>query len=70
MLVVITDGGDTSSQISYSEAVRAAQTAEAIVYSIIMVPIEASAGTGHRRVSMRLSRFQAIPAASIITHRT
>ena len=44
MLVVITDGGDTSSKVSYSEAVRAAQTAEAIVYSIIMVPIEASAG--------------------------
>jgi Ca-activated chloride channel family protein len=44
VLVVITDGGDTSSKINYSEAVRAAQTAEAIVYSIIMVPIEASAG--------------------------
>jgi len=44
VLVVITDGGDTSSKISYSEAVRAAQTAEAIVYSIIMVPVEASAG--------------------------
>jgi Ca-activated chloride channel family protein len=44
VLVVITDGGDTASKISYSEAVRAAQTAEAIVYSIIMVPIEASAG--------------------------
>lgn len=44
VLVVITDGGDTSSQVSYGEAVRAAQTAEAIVYSIITVPIEASAG--------------------------
>jgi Ca-activated chloride channel family protein len=44
VLVVITDGGDTSSKVSYTEAVRAAQTAEAIVYSIIMVPIEASAG--------------------------
>lgn len=44
VLVIITDGGDTSSQVSYTEAVRAAQTAEAIVYSIITVPIEASAG--------------------------
>jgi len=44
VLVVITDGGDTSSRISYGEAVRAAQTAETIVYSIIMVPIEANAG--------------------------
>lgn len=44
VLVVITDGGDTVSRTDYKEAVRAAQVAEAIVYSIIIVPIEASAG--------------------------
>jgi Ca-activated chloride channel family protein len=44
VLVVITDGGDTVSKINYQGALRAAQTAEAIVYSIIVVPIEASAG--------------------------
>jgi Ca-activated chloride channel family protein len=44
VLVVITDGGDTVSQVDYKEAVRAAQEAEAIVYSIIVVPVEASAG--------------------------
>ncbi len=44
VLVVITDGGDTASKVNYQEAVRAAQEAEAIVYSIIVVPIEASAG--------------------------
>lgn len=44
VMVVITDGGDTISSVSYKEAVRAAQEAEAIVYSIIVVPIEASAG--------------------------
>jgi Ca-activated chloride channel homolog len=44
VLVVITDGGDTVSRIDYKEAVRSAQEAEAIVYSIIDVPIEASAG--------------------------
>jgi Ca-activated chloride channel homolog len=44
VLVVITDGGDTVSQMSYKDAVRAAQESEAIVYSIIDVPIEASAG--------------------------
>jgi Ca-activated chloride channel homolog len=44
VLVVITDGGDTVSQMSYKDAVRSAQQAEAIVYSIIDVPIEASAG--------------------------
>ncbi len=44
VMVVITDGGDTVSRVNYQEAVRAAQIAEAIVYPIIMVPIEASAG--------------------------
>jgi Ca-activated chloride channel homolog len=44
VIVLITDGGDTVSRVSYQEAVRAAQIAEAIVYPIIMVPIEASAG--------------------------
>jgi len=44
VMVVITDGGDTVSKVDYNEALRAAQEAEAIVYSIIIVPIEASAG--------------------------
>jgi Ca-activated chloride channel family protein len=44
VLVVITDGGDTMSQVNYQEALRAAQQSEAIVYSIIIVPIESSAG--------------------------
>ncbi|HUJ96360.1 MAG TPA: VWA domain-containing protein [Terriglobales bacterium] len=44
VMVVITDGGDTVSKVDYQEALRAAQEAEAIVYSIIIVPIEADAG--------------------------
>ncbi len=44
VMVLITDGGDTMSQTSYQEAVRAAQISETILYAIIMVPIEASAG--------------------------
>jgi Ca-activated chloride channel family protein len=44
VMVLITDGGDTVSKESYSTALRAAQIAEAIVYPIIVVPIEASAG--------------------------
>jgi Ca-activated chloride channel family protein len=44
VLVVITDGGDTFSKLSYQEALRAAQQAEAILYSIIIVPIPSSAG--------------------------
>ena len=44
VLVLITDGGDTVSKVDYKEAVRAAEEAEALVYSIIVVPIESSAG--------------------------
>ena len=44
VIVVITDGGDTVSSVRYAEAVRSAVQSEAIVYSIIVVPIAASAG--------------------------
>jgi Ca-activated chloride channel family protein len=44
VMVVITDGGDTVSTTDYSEALRSAQESEAIVYSIIVVPVEADAG--------------------------
>ncbi|HKF06408.1 MAG TPA: VWA domain-containing protein [Candidatus Sulfotelmatobacter sp.] len=44
VIVLITDGGDTISSVDYKEALRAAEEAEAIVYSIIIVPIESSAG--------------------------
>ncbi len=57
VMVVITDGGDTVSTVGYQEAVREAQQAEAIVYSIIIVPIEASAGrdTGGEHALIQLS---------------
>jgi len=57
VMVVITDGGDTASSNSYSDALRAAQTAETIVYSIIIVPIEASAGrdTGGEHALIQIS---------------
>jgi Ca-activated chloride channel family protein len=57
VMVVITDGGDTVSKTSYQEALRGAQQSEAIVYSIIVVPIEASAGrdTGGEHALMQLS---------------
>jgi Ca-activated chloride channel family protein len=44
VLVLITDGGDTTSKADYHSALRRAQQAEAIVYSIIVVPIAADAG--------------------------
>jgi Ca-activated chloride channel family protein len=57
VIVLITDGGDTVSKVDYKEAVRAAEEAEAIVYSIIVVPIEASAGreTGGEHALIQLS---------------
>ncbi|MCU1285337.1 MAG: von Willebrand factor, type [Acidobacteriales bacterium] len=58
VMVIITDGGDTMSRTTYGEAVRAAQQAEAIVYSIIIVPIAASAGrnTGGEHALIQLSK--------------
>ena len=44
VLVLITDGGDTTSKADYNGALRRAQQAEAIVYSIIVVPVEADEG--------------------------
>jgi Ca-activated chloride channel homolog len=44
VLVLITDGGDTTSKADYNAALRRAQQSEAIVYSIIVVPVEADAG--------------------------
>ncbi len=57
VMVVITDGGDTVSKTNYKDAVRAAQEAEAIVYSIIVVPVESSAGrdTGGEHALIQLS---------------
>jgi len=57
VMVVITDGGDTVSQVDYKEALRAAQESEALIYSIIIVPIEASAGrdTGGEHALIQIS---------------
>jgi Ca-activated chloride channel family protein len=57
VIVLITDGGDTISKVDYKEAVKASEEAEAIVYSIIVVPIESSAGreTGGEHALIQLS---------------
>jgi len=57
VIVVITDGRDTVSKVNYKEALRAAQEAESIVYSIIVVPVENSAGrdTGGEHALIQLS---------------
>jgi Ca-activated chloride channel homolog len=58
VMVVITDGGDTVSQVDYKQALQAAEEAEAIIYSIIIVPIEASAGrdTGGEHALIQISQ--------------
>ena len=57
VLVLITDGGDTSSTMDYKQALRAAQMSEALVYSLIDVPVEASAGrnTGGEHALIQIS---------------
>jgi len=58
VMVLITDGGDTTSHTGYSNALRRAEEAEAIVYSIIVVPIAADAGrnTGGEHALIQISK--------------
>ncbi len=44
VLVLATDGGDTASSTTYAQALEQALRNEVMIYSIIDVPIEASAG--------------------------
>lgn len=58
ILVLITDGGDTTSKTDYSNALRRAQQAEALIYSIIVVPVAADAGrnTGGEHALIQMSK--------------
>lgn len=44
VLVVITDGGDTTSTWKYQDAIASAHRADAVVYAILVVPITNGAG--------------------------
>ncbi|MGI8961954.1 MAG: VWA domain-containing protein [Bryobacteraceae bacterium] len=44
VMVLITDGGDTTSYKRYEDALKAAQRADAVVYPIVVVPIANDAG--------------------------
>jgi len=64
VMVVITDGGDTMSQVTTKKRC-ARQEAEAIIYSIIIVPIEADAdATGGEHALIQIS---SVRAANITT---
>jgi Ca-activated chloride channel family protein len=44
VIVVVTDGGDTTSSKSYQDALRSAQLADTVMYPIVVVPITNEAG--------------------------
>ena len=44
VLVVVTDGGDTTSHSKYADALEGAHLADAVVYPIVVVPITNNAG--------------------------
>lgn len=57
VIVIVTDGGNTVRGGSYRTALEAAVKAQAVVYSIILVPVAASAGrdTGGEHALIQLS---------------
>ncbi len=44
VIVIITDGGDTTSSVRFADALRAAHGAEAAIYPLIVLPIQSDAG--------------------------
>ena len=44
VIVVVTDGGDTTSRLKYPEALEDAHLADAVIYPILVVPIPNDAG--------------------------
>ncbi len=44
VMVVVTDGGDTTSYKKYGDALRAVEQADAVLYPIVVVPISGDAG--------------------------
>lgn len=58
VVVLITDGGDTVKGMRYKQAMEQAQRSEAMVYSLIIVPVMADAGrnTGGEHALIQMSR--------------
>lgn len=44
VVIAVTDGGDTTSRLNIGSAIKRLQEADAVVYPILVVPIEANAG--------------------------
>jgi Ca-activated chloride channel family protein len=43
-LIIISDGGDTTSSVTFQRALREAIGADVVIYSVVVVPIESDAG--------------------------
>lgn len=58
VIVVVTDGGDTTSYKRYADALKAVHRAEASIYSLVVVPIDNDAGrnTGGENALITLAR--------------
>jgi Ca-activated chloride channel family protein len=58
VLVVVTDGGDTTSYRGYHDALRAAHDIDAVLYAIVVIPITNDAGrnTGGENALTQISR--------------
>ncbi len=44
VMIIVTDGGDTTSYKKYGDALAAAQRSDAVLYPVVVVPVEADAG--------------------------
>ena len=44
VMIIVTDGGDTTSYKKYGDALAAAQRSDVVLYPVVVVPIEADAG--------------------------
>ena len=49
VMVIVTDGGDTTSTKNYHQALEAAQMADAVMYPVLVMPITNDAGPQYRR---------------------
>jgi len=73
VIVLVTDGDDTTSVVGYQQALHGAQDADAVIYGLIVVPIPGSAGRdiGGEHAMMSLSddtggrAFQPRPATEL-----
>jgi Ca-activated chloride channel family protein len=44
VIIIVSDGADTTSRLSFQDALRAANEAQAIIYAIVITPVKSDAG--------------------------